>query len=784
MPQAQSERGGGDRLRVCSSTLAKKAGSPQPIEIPRMQGPAVLVKLDELQEIGRFASLKHKAPQFARLTLIYARNAYGKSTLSAVLRSASEGNPDYISARKKLDAKGDPSVRSSWFGGPVNFEQGQWKGQPSRIYVFDQEFVQQNVHVGDSVTRDNKRSLVPVVLGEEGVRLARRIVDLDQSQRETVTALKEQAAKIKTNHPSINDVSSYCSVSIPADIDNKVATAARSEELARQTVAVRTKPAPKKLGSMGLQEFQAVCGATIESLSRDVAAKVRTQIERHKLGAPGDRWLKFGVEHVREDTCPFCNQSTKGLDIIEAYKAYYSEEFAKLINAQDAAVSEVRSLLDGADTNWRRTSDINDNDLEFWQSVTELPVVPALDNTQREAVETGLRLLANLLIKKAADPLAPVVIDGPIIASLDVVNKYNQNVEACSNTIEAAKQTVKFADHKAANTQHLKLLALKARQSEPMLSMAAAYLAVEQQRDTLAAQKEAAQRELKTYAPATIAARQASINAHLSNFGTDFRIVDARTNFVGREPNTDYAIAIGRGKVVAGEKSDSEPSFKTVLSAADKTTLALAFFIAQVRADPNLPNALVVFDDPFNSQDMNRQFETTSQIRAVASQAAQVMVMSHDPRFLHMIEKDASGPMITLQLQCSTLGEGSISPWNSADEIKDLYVRNSEIIREYAEHGKLLKNVTEVTVLQAIRPFLEDYIRARFPGRFGELIMLSAMADEIEQSGASDPLFIHVADLRTLNEYTRPNMHGGGHVPDPNALRAQCKRVIGIVGQY
>jgi wobble nucleotide-excising tRNase len=242
--------------------------------------------------------------------------------------------------------------------------------------------------------------------------------------------------------------------------------------------------------------------------------------------------------------------------------------------------------------------------------------------------------------------------------------------------------------------------------------------------------------------------------------------------------------AIGDGKVAAGARSDTEPTFKTVLSAGDKTTLALAFFLAQVRADASLKDSVVVLDDPFNGQDMQRQFETTSQIRTLAAQSEQVIVMSHDPRFLQMIERDWRGPVITLQIQCSTAGDGAVSSWSSSDELKTLYVRNSEIIREYASHGALLKGVTEVTILQAIRPFLEDHIRARFPGRFNEVVMLDEMTTTIEQAGSSDPLYGHVADLRALNEFTRPGMHGGAQPPDPVALCAQCKRVVALVGAY
>ncbi len=126
----------------------------------------MLLRLDVLEEIGRFAALRHKAEQFNRLSLVFARNGYGKSTLCAVLRSASEDQPNYITARRRLDASKESRVQSTWAPArTVAFGGGKWNSCPGKIYVFDQEFVHQNLHVGESVTRENKRSLLPVVLG-------------------------------------------------------------------------------------------------------------------------------------------------------------------------------------------------------------------------------------------------------------------------------------------------------------------------------------------------------------------------------------------------------------------------------------------------------------------------------------------------------------------------------------------------------------------------------------------------------------------------------------------
>lgn len=72
----------------------------------------------------------------------------------------------------------------------------------------------------------------------------------------------------------------------------------------------------------------------------------------------------------------------------------------------------------------------------------------------------------------------------------------------------------------------------------------------------------------------------------------------------------------------------------------------------------------------------------------------------------------------------------------------------------------------------------------RFPGRFGDQAHIFEMANAIKGAGDSDPMAGAVSDLFALNEYTRPNMHGGGTTPVPGELRAHCKKVVAIVGSY
>ncbi len=141
----------------------------------------MLLRFNSVEEIGRFKKLTHKAEPLAKLSLIFGRNGYGKSTLCAILRSATDGRPEHITTRRRLGTVEDSRVETLWSSGSTfTYSAAKWNGFPGKIYIFDQDYVSKNLHVADSVTRDNKRSLLPVVLGAHGVALAEKVLALDR----------------------------------------------------------------------------------------------------------------------------------------------------------------------------------------------------------------------------------------------------------------------------------------------------------------------------------------------------------------------------------------------------------------------------------------------------------------------------------------------------------------------------------------------------------------------------------------------------------------------------
>jgi wobble nucleotide-excising tRNase len=115
-----------------------------------------------------------RAPQLERLTSFYARNGRGKTTLSAILRSAGMNDPVPILGRRTLGRQGvNPEVILIFENGKVRFDNDRWQESIGRIDVFDGDFISDNLYAGESVELTHDRSLFTIILGKAGVKLAK-----------------------------------------------------------------------------------------------------------------------------------------------------------------------------------------------------------------------------------------------------------------------------------------------------------------------------------------------------------------------------------------------------------------------------------------------------------------------------------------------------------------------------------------------------------------------------------------------------------------------------------
>src|SRR6266536_2985986 len=121
-------------------------------EPSRKEFELVMIRVIQLiRNIGKFDSVAAGANiPLARLIVVYAENARGKTTLAAILRSLSTGESIPISERRRLTAQHPPHVIIDCDGGPPSamFQNNAWNRTLLNMAVFDDTFVDDNVCSG------------------------------------------------------------------------------------------------------------------------------------------------------------------------------------------------------------------------------------------------------------------------------------------------------------------------------------------------------------------------------------------------------------------------------------------------------------------------------------------------------------------------------------------------------------------------------------------------------------------------------------------------------------
>ena len=146
----------------------------------------MIKKFVTIKNVGKFRSYNAADDvELHQLTLLYAENGRGKTTVCDILRSLRSGNGDYIEGRGTLGHPDDkPEVLIRLAGENAKFENSTWTSTVPEIAIFDSTFVHENVYAGEFVDDEHKKNLYRVIVGEEGARLARQVTELDGQVRE------------------------------------------------------------------------------------------------------------------------------------------------------------------------------------------------------------------------------------------------------------------------------------------------------------------------------------------------------------------------------------------------------------------------------------------------------------------------------------------------------------------------------------------------------------------------------------------------------------------------
>lgn len=756
----------------------------------------MLRKIIAVRNVGRFRnSAAAGNPQLARHTLISGANGFGKTTLCAILRSLQSGDPSHVLGRATLGATEAPSIELLFPAGAVRFDGGAWTSLVPDLAIFDGVFVAENVHSGEVVEIDHRRNLYRVIIGQEGVRLAEQDTALAATSREmtgTVTAARNALAP---HMPQGMRIEAFLAIAPDPDIEAKIAAQETVVAASREAGAIQARAALSVFAIPAMPEgMAAILARTLDDVAADAEHLLSGHIARHGMAEQGEPWIAQGLRHT-EDSCPFCGQDVQELPLIAAYRAIFSEQFRALSrDIENLRQQVVQALGDRALGTIATTSAHNREHLTFWQRFIAIDDVSLNPPEGFTAAVEALRNAALALIdRKAAAPLAASTPDAAFIAAqaafAEAVGQFdpiNQQITAINVKVAAIKAATGAADAQAEEAKLAKLNLTRTRHLPDVVTLCDAYNARIDEKADVDRRKEEVRQQLEAHTNNIVQPYENHINELLGNFNAGFTISQTRHAFPGGIATSSYLLVINNVKVDLGDgrTGHDQPSFKNTLSAGDRSTLALAFFLAHLEHDPDQAKKIVVFDDPFSSQDAFRRRQTVHEIMAVARDCAQVIVLSHDATFLKQVwDKAPHDSRVAVGIadhraqgsKMSAIDLERICQGRTATDIDDLQAFMA------TGAGGLLDLVRKCRVV------LETYCKTTYPAAFAANDWLGDIVGAIRVGGDQHPAYALYDELDQINGYTSQYHHGedvGDATPDqidPNELTGFVKRTLRVV---
>lgn len=723
----------------------------------------MLQRIESIKNVGLFRDVAAARHTFRKATLFYADNGRGKSTWAAIFRSVASGDNSLIAARRTIDSPDAPEVVFQIGSGhKVKFERGAWSEPRKEFLVFDNDFADRNVHSGGVVNTNHRKNLLEFALGEKAVAMRKTVDDTTAAVSKATAEVKQHTTALSGFHDGIT-VAAFEALKESETIDEEIEAQTKKVVAASNVEAILKKPLPAELTSpsFDIAALFLILGSSLEDIHADAERLVKEHTA--KVGVDGlEGWLSEGRQFEKTEECPYCGQSTAGLELIAAYRSHFNKAYADLkAKVAALAVGIERRAGDAVVEEIARSVSTANQVILGWAEHKKIAAFEFKSAEAKALLKEIRELLEPLARKKVASP-PEAVADADIqeqvaelwLQFLALVADANKSIVAARATIEEFRKSLAAANVLTEKSALRTLQLRKSRYSEEVVKLFRQRKIASDKVTELEAKKTAARKELNTLMEQVLGKYQTEINTILVKFGASFTIESLNANYRGAAPRSEYALRL-RGKSVAIDGDNL--AFATALSEGDKRTLAFAFFVASAFQDPQLARKIVVIDDPMCSFDLNRKSQTQLVLRRLFGESLQLVVLAHDVYFLKelhaTLEKEGSNDLACFQVKYAANGYSDFDTMDFYEACEGKYYKNHRHLTLFANGDA---SADPHKAAKAIRPFLEGYLHRRFPGHvptelvFGQVIAFIKSADATHPVAAAKVL---VDCLGEINEY-------------------------------
>jgi wobble nucleotide-excising tRNase len=757
----------------------------------------MLKKIIGIKNVGRFRnSASSGDTTLAKHAFIVGANGFGKTTICAVLRSLKTGDAEHVLGRKTLGVTDTATIELLLSSGAVRFNGTAWDTVHPAIAVFDGVFVAENVHSGEVVDIDHKRNLYRVIIGDAGVKLAKEDAKLAGESRAKTAEISAIAKALQPHVPTGTKLDAFIVVQNVSDIDNQIAAQELKLTATRQAAGIASRAVLSELVLPPLPGgFTDLLAMTIDDIGQDAEQRINAHLAAHGMEADGGDWIVKGIDHAAEESCPFCGQDIHGLPLITAYRAAFSERYKALGTAISTMKTEIgQAFGDTALARLETTAEQLKSGIEFWGRYCAFDVAPlAYPDGLADAIRGLSQSALSLLDSKARAPLDAVKVDEAFTKSFaayaaiqDKAAIVNQAIRQVNTLATAKKAETGAADIRVDEAELARFKAIKTRNSAAVTALCDEHKRFSGEKVDIDTRKAAVRGKLDKHTSDVVTPYERSINQYLDGFNAGFSITETKHGYPGGVASSTYQIVINDTAVDVGDGKTpgSMPSFKNTLSAGDRSTLALAFFLAHLERDDELASKIVVFDDPFNSQDAFRRRQTIHEIMKVAGKCAQIIVLSHDVTFMKQIwDKCPVAERAAMAIADHRKLGSKITPIDFEKACQGRTANDIDDLQTYLSNGA----GQHLDIIRKMRVVLETYAHTTYSASFDANDWLGVIVGKIRDGGASHPVHAIYDELDQINDYTKQYHHGEDAQDitpdqiDPAELTGYTKRTLRIV---
>ena len=730
----------------------------------------VLRYIKYIRNVGRFEKTKGSTFPFEPLTLIFAENARGKSTLAAILRSLATGDPSEIVERFRLGST-EPSRVVVDCGDIANYENSSWSRTVDGIRVFDDRFVDDNVYSGLAVESEHRKNLHTWIIGSRGVSLDRQLQELVKDIDEHNRILRAIEGKVPASAMYGLSIEDFCKLEPIPDIDEALVAAEQRLSAIRKADRIAARPllTPLKLSTFSMDDMNDLLAQELATI--DEAARDLLQDHFGNLGSKGETWIaermtsQSSKEADKIAMCPFCGQDLAGVALVDHYRAYFSEEYKHLKDQISGMLAKYEGEADSAKAlEFERGVREAIEGRQFWSEFATLPDV-AIDTNPISGCWTALNAAILAQLKRKRDrPLEPMALSEEMCELYDdmkkhgsKVDKLNETIGSINTIIASVKEEAEKADKVAIEQQLKDLKRLKERFEPGIASQCSSYLRELASKANTERQRGEVRRQYEEVRKAAFGEYPELVNQYLHQLNAGFEIAELKYSNTSGGSSSTFQLVVNQQNVVvkpSARVAPGEPGFKNTVSSGDRRTLALSVYLAGIVREAKIGNVIAVVDDPVASLDDHRIAATVDVLVRLLDDVNQVVVLSHNKRFLGQLWDRAGrkgGTVASFEL--GREGHGSVlKEWDLAkDSWTDHDARHAifvEFLNSSADNRR--------EVAGALRLHLEGYIRVAFPGDFPPGALLGPFVALCRQrEGTSSEILGEdsIGELEQLKDY-------------------------------